>query len=233
MKRRRRRQKDNLCLLLIVIILVINTINVFTLIGHLDHEGGATEETTTLENTEPDTAIEIEPTGTTSPKEQIVDLTTEEYEEFCIIGMAEFGIESLEGQIAGFATILNRYQSSQYPDTVHDVIHQPYQFSAVRNGEIYVLKNGKYVVAQFEDVNEKTILAAQRALKGEDPTEQLLWEEAERLGLDPKKYAEGGALFFYNPDHCSEAELKAREAIKVKVSIGNHVFYKFWDLPEE
>ena len=71
--------------------------------------------------------------------------------------------------------------------------------------------------------------ATERALNGEDPTEQLLWEEAVRLGLDPEVYAAGGAKYFYNPNACSEAALAERANIKCKVQIGNHVFYKVWD----
>ena len=223
-----------ICLLLIATGLVISTINVFTLIEELISREDFAEETTSVVNSEPDTSIQEETIETTYPEKEKIELTSEEFEEFCIVGMVEFGLESIEGQIAGFATILNRWlESTEHPDTLHEVIYQPYQFSAVRNGEIYIWKNGSYVVAEFEDVGEMTIIAAQRALEGEDPTEQLLWKEAERKGLDPKKYAENGALFFYNPDYCSEAELESREYIKVKVKIGNHVFYKVWDLPEE
>ena len=148
----------------------------------------------------------------------------EEFRDRCRINFAESGNQSLEGQIAVAATILNREQSSLFPDTFYDVINQSGQFSTVRRGEIYA--NG-YVVL-YEDIPDRTIEAVEHALNGEDPTEQLLWDEAVRLGLDPEKYAAGGALFFYNPYACGEEELAARECIKVKVCIGDHIFFKVW-----
>ena len=146
-----------------------------------------------------------------------------EFLDFCMITFAESGAESVEGQIAVAAVIINRKEDTAFPDTFYGVINQANQFSPVQNGKIYS------EIDSYEELPDKTIEAVERALEGEDPTEQLLREEAIRLGLDPEKYAEGGALYFYNPNRCSWQQLAAREKIKVKVKIGNHVFYKVWD----
>ena len=156
--------------------------------------------------------------------------TNKEFEDRCRLTYAEARGECIEGQIAVTATILNREEHASFPDTFHGVMNDPWQFSPVWNGEVHVNRGSCYTVLGYDEVSEQTIDAVQRALDGEDPTEQLLWEEAERLGLDPVKYAEGGALFFYNPAGCDWQQQIYRANIKVKVQIGNHVFYKVWDV---
>ena len=147
-----------------------------------------------------------------------------EFQDRCRIAYAESGVESSKGQIAVVAVILNREESNILPDSFYGVIQQKWQFSSVKDGEIYNCGE----VVDYENIPQRTINAVERALSGEDPTEKLLWEEAERLGYDPEKYAKGGALFFYNPDYCSDAALEERARIKVKVRIGDHIFFKVW-----
>lgn len=191
-----------------------------------------TVETTVA--TEPEETIETEPVATeTICEETYVEETTEidkEFEDRCRLTYAEARGECIEGQIAVTATIINREESAGFPNTFHGVMNDECQFSPVWNGEVHVNRGGYYSVLCYEEVSEQTIDAVQRALDGEDPTEQLLWEEAERLGLDPVKYAEGGALYFYNPAGCDWQQQVYRANIKVKVQIGNHIFYKVWDV---
>lgn len=226
----KRRRKDNFCLLLILIILVINTINVFILIGTLTTEEDSTLETSTATTIEP---VETEEAETFRNEKDDYSESRKMFEDKCRLTHAEAGNQIIRAQIAVAATYINRQEDPGFPDTFYEVMNQPGQFSPVWDGEIHVWDGTSYVVLDFENVHEQTINAVQRAESGEDPTEKLLWEEAERLGLDPVKYAEGGALFFYNPDYCGEEELEARSAIKVKVEIDDLVFYKYWDLPEK
>ena len=188
-------------------------------------ETESTVETETI-TTEPTICEEtqIEETVATEPE------TDKEFEDRCRLTYAEARGECIEGQIAVTATILNREEHASFPDTFHGVMNDPWQFSPVWNGEVHVNRGSCYTVLGYDEVSEQTIDAVQRALDGEDPTEQLLWEEAERLGLDPVKYAEGGALFFYNPAGCDWEQQIYRSNIKVKVQIGNHIFYKVWDV---
>ena len=152
-----------------------------------------------------------------------------EFQDRCRLVYAESRGEIEEGQIAVAATIINREQHENFPDDFYGVMNQSAQFSPVWNGEIHVCRGTYYSVLKYEQVLDQTIEAVKKALNGEDPTEQLLWDEAVRLGLDPVKYAEGGALFFYNPAGCDWQQQAARSRIKVKVQIGNHIFYKVWD----
>ncbi|MFC0472168.1 cell wall hydrolase [Halalkalibacter kiskunsagensis] len=102
--------------------------------------------------------------------------------------------ESLEGQIAVGAVILNRVKSDQFPSTVEEVILEKtsgtYQFSPAGSGAIYSAK---------PDAN--SIEAAKRALEGEDPT--------------------NGSLYFYNPDKTGDQWIRTRT---VSTVIDNHVF---------
>ena len=80
----------------------------------------------------------------------------------------------------------------------------------------------------FSEVPESCVEAAERALAGEDPTEELLRQEAISKGFNRDEYASGGALFFYNPDYCGSSEIEMRNGIQVKVEYGDHIFYKVW-----
>ncbi len=153
---------------------------------------------------------------------------TKEFQDRCRLTYAESGLEDEIGQVAVAATIIHRQYSPEFhaDGNFYNVMNNG--FSSVHDGEIFIMTSNPYVL-YYEDVPERTIRATERALNGEDPTEQLLWEEAERLGLDPEVYAAGGAKYFYNPNACSEAALAERANIKCKVQIGNHVFYKVWD----
>ncbi|MDR4885972.1 LysM peptidoglycan-binding domain-containing protein [Fredinandcohnia sp. QZ13] len=102
--------------------------------------------------------------------------------------------ESLQGQIAVGAVIMNRVKSPLFPNTVKDVLFEKsngyYQFTPAETG-----------VINTATPNAQHIEAAKRAISGEDPT--------------------NGALFFYNPDKTSSSYLRSRT---VSTTIGNHVF---------
>lgn len=147
-----------------------------------------------------------------------------DYELLSEITYAEAGNQTEEQQVATAATILNRVESNIFPNTIKEVIIQKGQFASTRNGHIYAC--GKTV--DFSKVPDVTKEAARRALNGEDPTENWLRKEAQRLGLSSEKYASGGALYFYSPEYTSSSELAARSNIKCKVQKGGHVFYKVW-----
>lgn len=163
--------------------------------------------------------------------EEDIQVSTKQYDDNfidrCRLTYAESGLEDIIGQEAVAATILNRQESEDFPNSLWDVMTQNGAFSSVKNGEIYIMCSDPYIL-DYEDIPDCTIEATQKALDGEDPTEELLWNEALRLGLDPEVYAKGGALFFYNPDACSDSALQERECIQCKVKIGHHIFYKVW-----
>ena len=136
-------------------------------------------------------------------EENSMPYTEADYELLSRIIFAEAGNQSIEGQIAVGATILNRVASEMYPNTIRDVITQKGQFSSVKGGEVYAFGE----VVNFESIPDSCKEAARRALQGEDPTEQKLRQEAIAKGLDAEKYASGGALFFYNLTLASESQM--------------------------
>lgn len=155
----------------------------------------------------------------------IIMYSNSDYELLCKITYAEAGNQTMEQQTAVAAIILNRVENDSFPNSIKDVIMQKGQFSSTKDGEIYAI--GKMV--DFSNVPEETKNAVSRAIEGEDPTEKWLENEAKKLGLDQEKYAEGGALYFYNPEFTSPKELTCRNTIKCKVRNGAHIFYKVWD----
>ena len=204
-----------------------------------NHIINVVEKPATVENigsvepeAEAEEPVEAEPEQEPEVEQQVQEVQdyseTKEFQDRCRLTYAESGLEDEIGQVAVAATIIHRQYSPEFraDGDFYQVMNNG--FSSVRNGEIYIMTSNPYVL-YYEDVPERTIRATERALNGEDPTEQLLWEEAERLGLDPEVYAAGGAKYFYNPNVCSEAALAERANIKCKVQIGNHVFYKVWD----
>lgn len=85
----------------------------------------------------------------------VIKLTLEELDLFFRLVEAEAGNEGMEGKIAVANVVINRVRDSRYPDTVKEVIYQPYQFEPVTNGHI-----NKMAPADSKE-------AVLRALKGE------------------------------------------------------------------
>lgn len=71
--------------------------------------------------------------------------------------------ESLEGQVAVAAVIVNRTKSSQFPKSVKEVIYEAGAFDAVSDGQIWL------------DPDKNAYKAAELALKGHDPTGNALY----------------------------------------------------------
>lgn len=88
----------------------------------------------------------------------IFEITAKEKELLTRLVCAEARGESLDGQIAVAAVVLNRVQGRSFPNTVWDVIHQPGQFTPVERGSLPAT------------VSETSVEAVERALQGEDPT---------------------------------------------------------------
>ncbi|WP_010281195.1 LysM peptidoglycan-binding domain-containing protein [Bacillus timonensis] len=128
----------------------------------------------------------------TSKQEAVAD--QEEVEWLAKMIYSEARGESLEGQIAIGAVIMNRVKSPLFPNNIKDVLFEKsygyYQFTPAETGAI-----------QKATPTKEHIEAAKRAINGEDPT--------------------NGALFFYNPDKTSSSYLRSRA---VSTTIGNHVF---------
>lgn len=66
----------------------------------------------------------------------ISEISSDEFYEICRVVMNESGGEPYQTQVAVAETIINRVSSDKFPNTVIDVLYQPYQYSHYQNGEI-------------------------------------------------------------------------------------------------
>lgn len=123
-------------------------------------------------------------------------VSTEGKELMAKLVYAEAKGEPYEGKVAVATVVLNRVDSSEFPDTIEDVIYEKtdgvYAFSPVKNGAI----NSGYDASDMKAVNEAI------AFRGQ--------------GM--------GSLYFYNPDKVeSDNWIFSRETI---TKIGDHRFAK-------
>lgn len=87
--------------------------------------------TASYEPTEDISVMSIEET-----EEKEEQLSDEDIALIALVTMAEAEGECEEGKRLVIDTILNRIDSEHFPDTVYDVIYQPYQFSSMWNGRV-------------------------------------------------------------------------------------------------
>lgn len=98
-----------------------------------------------------------------SAERPIIPFTDQDLDLLARLVNAEAGAESLTAQIGVAAVVINRVQSSNFPNNIRDVIYDPNQFSPVRNGWI----NKPATATALE--------AAKAALYGNDPTNGALY----------------------------------------------------------
>lgn len=141
---------------------------------------------------------------------------------------AEAGICDIPEQEAVGLTILNR--AKQGNCSIYEVLTAQGQFSSVINGKPSMIVSGCIVPIEDEDITSSVWDVVESLCEGrETEAERLLKEEAKRLGLNEEEYAEGGPLYFYNPDYVSQKQLDARKNVKCSVRVGYQIFYKVWD----
>lgn len=141
------------------------------------------------------------------------------------ITYSEAGTQGMEGKIAVAATILNRMEdtSGLFENRIYDVIFQHYQFSSADILDDERKTAGKYFSYGGEQVYEDLdpsikadcLEAAKQALDGVDPTREATG---------------GGALFFFNPEYCSEDQMALRANIPYDniIIIEEHWFHREW-----
>ena len=102
---------------------------------------------------------ETEPTEADSGR--VYELSEEDYDALLRLVEAEASGEDIKGKMLVANVVLNRVESSSFPDTVKEVIYQRHngraQFSPVASGKIDRVA-----------VSEETVEAVERALCGED-----------------------------------------------------------------
>lgn len=94
----------------------------------------------------------------------VVACSDSDYQVLLKIVQAEAGGCDTKGRILVANVIINRVQSSQFPNTITGVVYQKSQFSPVSNGSINSCK-----------VTQETVDAVDRALAGEDYSQGALY----------------------------------------------------------
>lgn len=127
-------------------------------------------------------------------------LSDEELEILQRIVEAEAGSEDEDGKLLVANVVLNRVNSSRFPDTVSEVVFQSNgkvtQFSPVASGRFYQV-----------EISEETVSAVGRALAGEDISE--------------------GALFFAARKYAGRRQMRWFDTqLEYLFSHGGHEFFK-------
>ncbi len=126
-------------------------------------------------------------------------LSDKDYEALLRIVEAEAGGEDQNGKLLVANVVLNRVNSSQFPDTVWDVVMQKEQGIAQFSPTV----DGRY---QSVSVSDDTIEAVERALYGEDISQ--------------------GALYFCAREKADSENLQWFDRKLTKLfAYGNHEFY--------
>ncbi|MBP3476389.1 MAG: cell wall hydrolase [Lachnospiraceae bacterium] len=126
-------------------------------------------------------------------------LSDKDYEALVRIVEAEAGGEDQNGKLLVANVVLNRVNSSKFPDTVWDVVMQKEQGIAQFSPTV----DGRY---QSVSVSEDTIAAVERALYGEDISQ--------------------GALYFCAREKADSDNLKWFDRKLTKLfAYGNHEFF--------
>jgi N-acetylmuramoyl-L-alanine amidase len=91
------------------------------------------------------TVISVEKIGASVKEEQLLNdqsfvfaktISRKEIELLALLVMAEAEGEPERGQRLVIDTVLNRVDSGYFPDNIHDVIYQPYQYSAMHGARV-------------------------------------------------------------------------------------------------
>lgn len=127
-----------------------------------------------------DLVKKVKPIKTKIASKEIIKYTNHEIDLLARLVRAEAQTEPFEGKIAVACVVLNRVESSQFPDTIKEVIYEPGQFQPVSNGEIH------------EPADEESIAAVKEAL------------------TDKRNIVPESSLFFYNPDIATSRWLDSR-----------------------
>lgn len=100
--------------------------------------------------------------------------TEEEYDLLCRIIHCEAGGEKLEGMIAVGTVIMNRVESSKFPNSIEGVLFQKGQFPPATSGKIYRITP-----------NAKSCEAARRVLEGERTDSRILYFRSSKYASQP------------------------------------------------
>lgn len=139
-----------------------------------------------------------------------VKVSPSEYKLLCKVVYAESSRGNSKENTAIAATIINRMESSEFPDTILEVLTEDGQFNCIEGGTVYWYPeaNRKEKLG-WDEVTEQVKADVELALRGFDPTEENI----------------GGALYFYSPQYISSEEQAKHKNAKL-IQYGETIFYR-------
>lgn len=131
-------------------------------------EDAAEEKVTEpVEEEEKEEAPEKEETKKKKTSEKKKNYTKAELRLLSCLISCEAGSEPYAGKVAVGIVVVNREESSKFPNSIKNVIYQKYQFGPARNGSLAAALK-RYDSGKFDSASDKAcIKAAKEALSGE------------------------------------------------------------------
>lgn len=105
---------------------------------------------------------------------EIEKYTEDEREMLLKIAMAEAGNQHEDGMWLVMSVVVNRVSDPDWPDSIYEVIHEPFQFTSVTDMHFY----------EVEEITEECERAYQRILKGEVAPQIIAFERTDSVALD-------------------------------------------------
>ncbi|MCK8816473.1 cell wall hydrolase [Natroniella sulfidigena] len=115
------------------------------------------EDTQAVQAAETEQAVQATETSQDSSNYE-VDITDEEFELLARAVYSEARGEPYKGQVAIAAVVLNRVEDQEFPNSIKDVIFEPWAFTAVHDGQFWL------------EPDQESRDAVEEALKGWDPS---------------------------------------------------------------
>lgn len=92
--------------------------------------------------------IQVEAHERQCPKS--IEIDYEDAQELMQIAWCEAGNQGIEGQRYVMSVVLNRVESEDFPNTIHEVIHQEGQFASDRMANAKITPETHYALAEIE-----------------------------------------------------------------------------------
>lgn len=92
--------------------------------------------------------IQVEAHERQCPKS--IEISYEDAQELMQIAWCEAGNQGIDGQRYVMSVVLNRVKSEEFPNTIHEVIHQEGQFSTGRMSKAEITPDTHYALAEIE-----------------------------------------------------------------------------------
>lgn len=85
-----------------------------------------------------------------SEPQEIIEISYEDAQELMQIASAEALNQGEDGMLMVMSVVMNRVSSSEFPNTIHEVIHQPHQFYADGMASAQITPEVHYALARLE-----------------------------------------------------------------------------------